>query len=131
MENKMKNIILIMALLISACSTLSNNYENEEMANLYPKIAEESAQILSEHYPAGKTIFQFKPVGQFGLMFEQNLIKKGFGISVTERSALPLNYIIDTLDQNHFRLALIVQNWRRDIIYNKDGIKLTQTQGLK
>lgn len=107
--------ILLTALLINGCARTITSYENQEItAPQIKKLASDGAVIMANHYPAGKTSLNINKTGDFGELLTKNLQQKGFGI---DENGIPVNYVIDFLDEQYIHLGLITNDWRSDSLY--------------
>ena len=82
------------------CATLNSNLV-DQIGTRYPvdvrALAIEAAEELARQYPA-KTTFRLEHTETvFGAAFEEALRKRGFAVSETGPSAVPLSYVADEL----------------------------------
>lgn len=125
----MKKFLMITCLaLLSACATQTGNYSNAS-PDISESMASDVANYLNSAYSPAKTQLNFTneiPVNDyFGLSLQDNLRQKGFAVQLHAKNSpskieqdkavteidtrllnLPLKYIVDHLDSNHYRVTV-------------------------
>ena len=113
----MKGLLLTSILLTGCVSAIhTSSYEDKELKDEeIHAIAEDGARFMATKYPPGKTSLKLDKGGKFGEVFSDYLRQKGFALEIN--NGIPFSYIIDRVDNNSLRLALITANWRSDALY--------------
>lgn len=125
----MKKLIIILAFILSACTSKMGNYSNAS-PSVSEAMASDVSSYLNEAYSPAKTQFNFdkeiQPTDYFGLTLQDNLRQKGFAIKLNSKNDSKLNkentetdsrllnisvkYIVDTLDNNTYRVTLYLSD---------------------
>lgn len=124
----MKAMMITLALLVmGGCATLNTtSYESKELSAAEMRyIAQDSSQLLAEHYPAGKTTLHVLSAGEFGASLAEALRQQGFAVQdAAGQGAVELNYILDGIAPDRYRLGLITPQWRSDRLYQRSSDRL-------
>ncbi|WP_165544821.1 hypothetical protein [Pasteurella multocida] len=125
----MQKLIIILTLILSACSSKIGNYSNAS-PSISEAMASDVSSYLHKAYSPAKTQFNFdneiQSTDYFGLTLQDNLRQKGFAIKLSPKNNKQLNqenmesdsrllnisvkYIVDTLDHNSYRVTLYLSD---------------------